>query len=208
MLQNALNTLECKNDSELVGLIKEKADSDAFTEVCRRYENIFYKICQKYVSALSMSGVNPQDIFDEKNFIIFHCVSTFEEKHKAKLSTWIGNYARYLCLNSINARKFIHPSTDNEIKQYIENAQTVSSYLHSGRDSAEDYKYILNLLNQLKDPRILGVFKLRYFEQRRMIWAQIAKKMGISTQTAINLHNRGIELIRRKLKSENISDVV
>jgi DNA-directed RNA polymerase specialized sigma24 family protein len=155
-----------------------------------------------------MSGINPQDIFDEKQYIIFHCVSTFKPSKKTKLSTWIGNYARYLCLNSINARKFIRPTTDEELKQHIEDTQVAHTYFEGQRNSGEDYKYILNLLTQLKDPRIPEIFKYRYFGHKRMIWAQIAKKMGISTQTAINLHNRGIDLIRRKLKSDNISDII
>ena len=200
--------LQSKTDLELVKEIKDSADSDCFKEVCRRYENIFYKICQKYVNALSMSGVNPQDIFDEKTFIIYHCVSSFEPSKNTKLGTWIGNYARYLCLNSINARKFIIPTTDAALKQYIEETQASQNYLQSAKNPKEDFNYILNLLSQLKDPRITEIFKYRYLGQKRMIWANIATKMNISTQTAINLHNKGIELVRRKLKSENISDVL
>ena len=114
------------SDLELVKEVKG-GDSEAFKEICRRYENIFYKICQKYITILANSGVNPQDIFDEKNYIIYHCVSTFKPSKKTKLSTWIGNYARYLCLNSINARRFILPSNDEDIKKYIE--ETVKPFL-------------------------------------------------------------------------------
>jgi RNA polymerase sigma factor (sigma-70 family) len=202
------SSLQHKSDSELVELIKSKADSDSFNEVCRRYENIFYKICQKYVNALSMSGVNPQDIFDEKTFIIYHCISSYKPSKKTKLGTWIGNYARYLCLNSINARKFILPTTDADLKQYIEETQASQDFQQKQDNPKEDFNYILNLLSQLKDPRITEIFKYRYLGHKRMIWAHIAKKMNISTQTAINLHNKGIELIRRKLKSVNISDVL
>src|SRR4051812_24058827 len=120
MLKNSLNTY---TDKELIRLIKN-GDSDAFEEVCRKYENIFYKVCQKYVGALSNCGVNIQDIFDEKNYIIFHCVKTFKPSKKAKLSTWIGNYARYLCLNSIASRKFILPTTDDDVTKHIEEMQT------------------------------------------------------------------------------------
>jgi hypothetical protein len=106
-------------DSRLVKMVRDKADNGAFLEVCRRYENIFYKVCQKYSAVLSNNGVNPQDIYEEKNFIIFHCISSFKPCKKAKLGTWIGNYARYLCLNSINARKFILPTTDDILKSFF-----------------------------------------------------------------------------------------
>ena len=197
-----------KTDTDLVKLIKKDADSEAFKEVCRRYENIFYKICQKYVAPLTSSGVNPQDIFDEKTFILYHCVSSFKPSKKTKLGTWIGNYARYLCLNSINARKFIVPTTDQEIQQHIEDNQAKNVYQDGQTQAQENFIYILNLLEQLKDPRIIEIFRLRYFGHKKLIWNKIAKKMGLSTQTAINLHNRGLELLRTKYKSKNISDII
>jgi RNA polymerase sigma factor (sigma-70 family) len=196
-----------KTDRQLVRLVREIGDDGAFREICRRYENIFYKVCQKYVPALVVSGVNSQDIFEEKNFIIYHCVNTFNYRKKTKLSTWIGNYARYLCLNSINARKFILPSSDDEIIRHIEETQATQNYTTSDY-SPEDYSYILNIIAQLKDKRVEEIFKYRYFTDKKMIWSKIAKKMKISTQTAINLHNKGISLLRKKVKSQVISDVV
>jgi RNA polymerase sigma factor (sigma-70 family) len=197
-----------KTDLELVKLIKSEAHSDAFTEVCRRYENIFYKICQKYSSILSASGINPQDIFDEKTFIIYHCVSSFKPSKKTKLGTWIGNYARYLCLNSINSRRFILPTSDTEVHKYIEDNQVKMNYESGQQRAQENFLYLLNLLEQLKDYRIIEIFRLRYFGHKKLIWNKIAKKMNLSTQTAINLHNKGLVLLRAKYKSENISDIL
>ncbi len=200
--------LDNKTDKELVCLIKEGASSEAFIEICKRYENIFYKVCQKYSSALTHSGLNPEDIFEEKNCIILHCISTFKPDKNTKLGTWIGNYARYLCLNSINARRFILPTTDDELHSHLEDSQTYIDYNKGLKDSGEDFKYVLNLLHQLRDTRIIEIFKYRYLNQKRMIWAEIATKLGVSTQTVINLHNKGLELLQRKLKSRNISDVI
>jgi len=200
--------LSSKADKDLVAMVKNTAHNEAFLEICRRYENIFYKVCQKYAGYLSGVGVNPQDIFDEKNYIIFHCISTFQSKKKTKLGTWIGNYARYLCLNSINSRKFILPATDDDLKKHIEEAQITSDYLHNGPNPQEEMNYILNLLRQLKDQRIYQIFRLRYLSPRRLIWATIASKVGVSTQTVINLHNKGLAMLKRKLKSVNISDII
>ena len=202
------NLLIAKSDLELVEQIKSGASSEAFLEICRRYENIFYKVCQKYSTALSHSGINPQDIFEEKDYIIFHCISTYEPKRNTKLGTWIGNYARYLCLNSINSRRFILPTTDDDLKKHIEENQVSHDYYENSSHSHDDFKYVLNILDQVKDPRILDIFKLRYLNQKRMIWADIAIKVGVSTQTVINLHNKGLALLKRKLKSKQISDII
>ena len=201
-------TLNQKSDSYLVRMIKNKADDDAFKEVCRRYENVFYKVCHRYDNPLLISGINPQDIYDEKNFILFHCVSSFKPEKKAKLGTWIGNYARYLCLNSINSKKFIIPTENIKMQKYIEDNQAKVQHTSGGREQEENFKYIFNILSQMKDKRILELFKIRYFDDKKMIWAKVAKKMGISTQTAMNLHNQGIKILRLKLKSKNISDII
>jgi hypothetical protein len=157
---------------------------------------------------LSASGINPQDIFDEKTFIIYHCVSSFKPSKKTKLGTWIGNYARYLCLNSINSRRFILPTSDTEVHKYIEDNQVKMNYESGQQRAQENFLYLLNLLEQLKDYRIIEIFRLRYFGHKKLIWNKIAKKMNLSTQTAINLHNKGLVLLRAKYKSENISDIL
>jgi hypothetical protein len=207
MSKNLSSGCADKTDRQLVKLVREKGSEPAFREVCSRYENIFFKVCQKYVGALKISGINPQDIFDEKDYIIFHCIRTFNYRKGAKLSTWIGNFARYLCLNSINARKFILPSSDEEIANHIESTQITQNYI-STQFTPEDFTYIVNIISQLKDKRVEEIFQYRYFNDKKMIWSKIAKKMKISTQTAINLHNKGITLLRKKVKSPVISDVV
>ena len=196
-----------KTDAQLIKKIKD-GDSDSFNEVCEKYENIFYKICQRYCSALTSCGINPQDIFDEKNLIILNCIHSFNPKKKTKLSTHIGNYARYLCLNSMHSRKFIVPTTSEELHKAIEDNQVKTEYLSNSLKRKETYDYVLSLTEQLKDKRIERILSLRYLGPKKMTWNSISKEMGISTQTAINLHNRGMSLIRKKIKSSTISDQI
>jgi RNA polymerase sigma factor (sigma-70 family) len=207
MSKSLSSSYKDKTDTQLIRLVKSKTDDEAFLEICRRYENIFYKVCQKYTTSLAYSGINTQDIFDEKTYIIYHCVKTFNPGKNTKLSTWIGNYARYLCLNSINSRKFILPTADEKVIAHVEELQVTQNYL-SKSYSPEDYNYIINIIGQLKDKRVGEIFRYRYFDDKKMIWSKIAKKMKMSTQTAINLHNKGLKMLRKKVKSKNISDIV
>ena len=84
-------------------------------------------------------------------------------------------------------------------------------------ETKHNKEYIFNILNNLKDKRIPKVFKLRYFdaykENNKPTWSFIAKKIKTSTQTAINLHNKGKKFIRKKilkqkLKSEHFQDMI
>ena len=61
------------------------------------------------------------------------------------------------------------------------------------------FEFTGNILSQLRDRRIKTIFSLRYSHtEKKPSWSKIAKKLDISTQTAINLHNRGLEVLRKK----------
>jgi hypothetical protein len=199
---------EQKTDLQLINSVKKYGDNDSFNEICKRYENIFYKICQKYNLALLLSGINIKDIFDEKNYVIYRCILSFKSKKNAKLSTWIGNCTRYLCLNTMNSDKLVLPMDSDEIKTRIEEKQATTDYSNNNKNYIENYHYIFNILNQLKDDRICNIFKYRYCGDKKMIWSKVAKKMNLSTQTVVNLHDKGVKLVKSKINSKNISDIV
>ncbi len=206
MPTNSLNTFL---DSQLIELV-QNGDSDAFKEVCRRYENLFYKVCQKYASRLTACGLDVNDIFEEMNCLILHCVKSFKPIKKTKLSTWIGNYARYLCLNSLNARKLLFPSYDEEIHSFIEESQIKKvDYGHGDINlEQDDLDIILKNISDIEDKRIEQILRYRYLDDKKTIWSQVAQKMNISSQTAINLHNKGLNILRTKMAGEKISNFV
>ncbi len=206
-MNTSTNSLSGLTDKELIRRIKSDADSEAFLEICRRYENIFYRICHKYDKRVQAAGLNCDDIFEEKNTIIFHCINTFDFNRKTKLSTWIGNYARYLCLNSIKSRQHIFPSDDVEIQKAIENSQSDSTIMET--DSIKNDKdYFMNILDRIGDKRIADIIRLRYFSDKKLIWKKIAKKLNLSVQTCINLNARGLKILKNKIGSKQMMDII
>ncbi len=196
------------SDNELISNVKNDACDDSFLELCRRYENVFYKICQKYAPTLVACGINPTDIYEEKTFIIYSCIKSFDSSKNTKFSTWIGNYARYLCLNSINAKRLIIPSSSDEVHNHIESKQIQDEYEKSA--SADNLKlFIREIVGDIKDARIASIIKMRYLDDdKKAHWKEIAKKMNISSQTAIYLHHRGMKTIKRKLSRAIAEDVI
>ena len=64
---------------------------------------------------------------------------------------------------------------------------------------SEDHTFVNNLIGQFKDARMKKVFELRYFSgDKKMTWVNIGTKLNVSAQTAINLHNRGKSIIKKK----------
>jgi len=203
--KSSLNGLTDKSDLELIRMVKEDANSIAFSTICLRYEDIFYKVCHKYDKRITAAGLNCQDIFEEMPTIIFHCVTTFDPSKNAKLGTWIGNFARYLCLNSINSRKHISPSCDEDVHDMIERHQ---SYTPLKENTINDKAYIANILRQIKDPRISEIIKLRYLSEKKIVWSEVANIVGVSVQTAINLSAKGLKLLKKKITSKDFSDTI
>ena len=129
---------------------------------------------------------------------------SYSPDKKTKFSTWLGNCARYHCLNFLNSNGKYVSTEDESIKSAID-SQTKESYTDS-RDGLSNSEYIFNILYQLKDKRIAEVFRLRYFKdfgrKKKPTWSRIAKQINTSTQTAINLHHRGKKILKTKFVSK------
>ena len=71
-------------------------------------------------------------------------------------------------------------------------------------------EYIMNIIESCSDERIQKIFKMRYLNDsnKKMPWNKIAKKLDISTQTAINIHNKAIKLLKTKVESKNSFDKI
>ena len=68
---------------------------------------------------------------------------------------------------------------------------------------------MVSLLEQIKDQRIYEIFNMRYFQDpSSQTWTKIAKKLNMSTQNAINLHNKGVQILKNKLTSKDLFDKI
>ena len=94
---------------------------------------------------------------------------------------------------------------EKSLKNLIEKNQVRSESIFK-----EEGDYIFSLIKQLKDKRIEKIFKLRYYadNKKSMSWNFIGKKLKISTQTAINLHNKAVEFLINKYKAKDFIDKI
>lgn len=193
--------MEQKTDLELVNGVKNKNCSDCLQELIDRHSALCYDVCKKYNRAFVVSGVRIEDVAAEKEFIIYKSAMSYNPNKNAKFSTWLGNQMRYLCLNTMNKNKLIAMGDD-----YID------SIMNKGADSElpagsaeEEIDFLKNILSQVSDNRVKQVFEVRYFSnsRKKVPWKKVAKSVGISTQTAINLHNKTIKMLKNKMSSKD-----
>jgi len=196
------------NDTEDLSLVKKVKSNncnDSFIKLSSSYENFYFSIAKKYTPALLKMGMNKDDIKSEQYYILYKAISSFDAKQKTKFSTWFCNCSRYHFLNYINSNKKYVLSEEKTIDFF--NNKDILLVVDKNSDMLD---YLTSLLSSFKDKRVYDVYKLRYFSSNEKLttWNKIAKKLGMSTQTAINLHEKARSFLKTKIQSKNSFDLV
>lgn len=192
-------------DLKLVKKIKSKNCNDSFIKLSSSYENFYFSIAKKYTPALLKMGMSKDDIKSEQYYILYKAISSFDAKQKTKFSTWFCNCARYHFLNYINSNKKYVLSEEKTVDFF--NNKDLLLVIDKNSDMLD---YLNSLLSSFKDKRVYDVYKLRYFSNNEKLttWNKIAKKLGMSTQTAINLHEKARMFLKNKIQSKNSFDLI
>jgi RNA polymerase sigma factor (sigma-70 family) len=197
--------METKKDSheedlKLINLIKNSNCNDSFKRLQSKHSNLFYSVCNKFTNKVDLD-----EIYKDKDFVMYKAVMSFKPEKGAKYSTWLGNYSRYHCLNYIkNNHKYV--ITDEDKMKHFFNLKSIDEY-DCSRNPQDDLDHAFDILEKLKDKRIFRIFKLRYMhEGPRLTWKEIAEKFDLTPQTIINLHMKGRRILKKKMRFEKILD--
>ena len=195
--------IEDLTDCALTDLIKEDNNEDALNELISRHSGIYVDMLKKFgFKCLTSNQV--QDIMSEKDYVIYKAALEYDE-NKAKFSTHLANKAKYLCLTQKTKNK------NNKISSNFEDVQF--SQKDKGCNPAEScdlndsFARILNLINKHKDKRLQTIFHERYFCGRRgklKPWKEVAKKLNLSAQGCINIHDKAIKELNYRINNETI----
>lgn len=188
-------------DNDLILKIKENNSNDLFNELLERHENLYYKVCHGYSNALKKVGCPLEDILADKMYVFFSSVSSFDPTKKVKFSTWLANQTRFNCLNKISSTKNKFFVDNEEISPIIDSEISMEAFRHGqGRINLDN---IIPVFSELSDERISYVFKRKYSDYK-VKWKNIAEELGVTTQTVLNLHKKGINLLKRKIKNKKL----
>ena len=191
------------SDNYLVERIRGSNCENSLEELIKRHSPLCFKIIKKYSSTFFANNIDIGEASADKNLIIWNSAKSFNTEKNVKFSTWLANQVKYSCLNSINKKtKDRLVTTEDEMLDVLKNSCVEEA-------DTNLFEFTDNILAQLKDKRIKKIFSMRYSSHcKKPSWCVVAKRMDISTQTAINLHNRGIDVLRRKIKSEKFLDSI
>jgi RNA polymerase sigma factor (sigma-70 family) len=198
--------LNDQTDQELIIKVKEDNCSDALSELINRHSGICYDIYNKYFK--TAQSVDAQEVKDHKNFLIFKAAQSFDETRGAKFSTWLGNTVTYACLN-VCGLKSKSIQVEESTLNFLVDSKTNESFDIDNQDK-ETLDYIKDIISQSHDENAKKVVNIRYFSggKKPKSFKFIADKLGVSVQTAINWHDKFIELLRNKLTTNTICDII
>ena len=194
-----------EDDLHLINNIKTNNDEESLKELIHRHSGIYIDMVNKHIPE-SLEGVDKEDIMEEKDFCIYNAAINFDESKSAKFSTYVGNLARWKCLNiynkkikfpqeSINSTSLIHNNSDKDTVSNLFTAPN-TNYMDDMETLGKIYEHIENA----EDPRVKKIFTMRYSGGRTLTpWRKIAKKLDISIQGAINIHNKQILELKKQI---------
>ena len=190
--------IEDLTDSALTDLIKAENDEGALEELISRHSGIYVDMLKKFgMNCLTHNQVS--DIMNDKDYVIYKAALEYDET-KAKFSTHLANKTKYMCLTQKTKNKNNKISSNFDDVQF---SQKDNSYTPDEECKINDsFSRILNLINKHKDKRLKTIFHERYFCGRRgklKPWKEVARKLNLSAQGCINIHNKAVKEISLKI---------
>ena len=192
------------DDTTLVKNIQEKNDEEALKTLIDRHSALCNSLYKKYSNSMMNSGVHLQDVVDQKDYIVYKSAMSFDPCKNSKFSTWLYNQVRYQCFNCINENSHYLTLETDKLNYLVEKYNLPEKEYKNIND------YIFNIIDSCSDERVKKIFQMRYSNNsnKKMPWNKIAKKLKISTQTAINIHNKALKLLKNKIESKNCFDKI
>lgn len=193
--------MQVTDEQQLIANIKNHACSESLNQLITNHSGICYKIFTKFIPSVEKKGKDFKDLTNNKDYFIYKAAVSFNPDKNARFSTWLGNFVRYKCLDFLNESGFSASFDSQEAQTHLSSISR--NNFEENKDLLDKKEMIFDTLSQLKDKRIVSVYKLRYFTTHpKMSWKMIGEKVGISTQTAINLHEKGRKAVRGKINKK------
>ena len=186
-------------DEQLISNIKNNACNSSLNELINKHTGLCYDIYRKYLPSQELSGNFSINVENDKDFMIYKSAMSFDPSKKVKFCTWLGNQVRYQCLNLLRKKKSKSHVISLEEDKLEEMVARNDEYIYSSactNESKSLTEYVNSVINQMKDSRVKKIFDLRYFSKtgKKMPWQKIGETLGISAQTAINIHEKALIL--------------
>ena len=187
---------EMADDLFLIQAIKLNNDEDCLKELIARHSGIYLRMVDRTLP--DRTSINKNDILDEKNLFIYQKALNFDPNKNIKFSTYLGNEIKWKCLNIYNkSKKYEYCEINDQLESLVD-----KDYEKELLDQ-ESIDQIYQFADKNADPRVRKIIQYRYKDcsgNKPTSWKIIAKKLNLSIQGCINIHNRFIKEVKQEIK--------
>lgn len=182
------------DDNILIANILNNQCSESLELLTEKHSGIIFNIGRKYCQN---SGLDLNELNDNRYWIVFNSVKSFDATKGSKFSTWLGNQVRFFCLNFKNKNTKLVPVEDLFLEHFLNEK--------AKKDDNDNQKEVLNniidLFNKITDINTKNAIYYRYFHNKDRIlnYSEIAEILNVTPQTVLNWHNKFIKLAKKKL---------
>lgn len=182
-------------DFDLIEKIKQDADSDSLLELINRHSGIYNMMVDKFLSGNS-NILDRNELIDEKNYIIYNSAIKFDASKNAKFPTYLANQTKWICLNKITKK---NKNQELPLEEML--SEPYDEFTYDNMQNEEVLSLFKKYVDSECDEKSKNVIDMRYntCNNKLVPWRIIAKKLEMSIQGVINIHNRCLD----KFKSIN-----
>ena len=187
-------------DNILVQNIKENKNANSSLSIlCERHSGIFCRMINSHVP-LDAQFADNKELINDSKYYIYQTALAYDPGKNTKFSTFLGNRTRWMCLNMYNKSK----RRPEALRINLNKIESSSNHFMEDMANKELINKIFESINGAGDRRAMKIFTMRYIvgdKNKVMPWKKISKKVDLSIQGCINVHNSYI----KKIKSEKIN---
>lgn len=190
-------------DLQLIDLIKKEKNEVALKELIQRHSGIYFDMAKRFGSKnLSLDDFN--EILEERDYNIYKAAIDYD-KERAKFSTYLATKVKFICLTKRTRAKNNKEKISYEEVDFLFSDQDNSPY-EKLIFKESIYKILVEMLEK-EDAKIKDIFLHRYFYgdlNKLKPWWKVGKSLGLSSQGCINIHNKTISKIQKRINNESI----
>ena len=195
--------MENLSDIDLVNKIKQNQNTNqCLEELIYRHSGIYLDIVNSYMKRCPYPSLR-DDIINDKAIAIYNSALRYDKDRGAKFSTFLGNEAKWKCLNATNKNKKNNKYVEMDESKLSLDKIKVNKCENNTKLEEEVLSFFDKELETYPDTRVKKIFRMRYSGLNKLTpWRKISKKMKISIQGCINIHNAALKKISKNVKTK------
>lgn len=192
--------MENLSDLELVNNIKKNKEvNESLQSLIDRHSGIYLEIVNSFMRSCKNDSLK-SDVIDDKDHAIYNSALKYDETKGTKFSTFLGNEAKWICLNAQNKNKKYTELTDYNYDLDLLSEESTKVKINFENEILKDFN---EEIKKHPDKRIHKIFNMRYSGDKKLTpWRKISKVMNLSIQGCINIHNSALNTVSKNIRSK------